>query len=147
MVDNMLASLLLPTVHFGEVEVATDDIIEFVAPLPPFMAQRQYVLLADPAEEPFHWLQSVEQPALALVVAPYEAVMSQSPPSLSPTHRAELGMQDDEVPETYLVISLGASPAEATANVLAPLYICRRTRRARQIITGADAGLARVPLF
>lgn len=147
MVENMLASLLLPTVHFGEVDIAADDVIEFVLPLPPFMAQRQYVLLADPAEEPFQWLQSVEQPALALVVAPCETLRGEPPPPLPHSYRAELGLGDDERPEVYLVVSLGATPAEATANMLAPLYVCRRTHRGRQVITGADPGLARVPLF
>lgn len=147
MVNEMPTSLLVPTVHFGEVDVAESQVIEFVTPLSPFMAQRQYVLLSDPQEEPFLWLQSVEEPALALVVAPYQALMDEAPPPLPHSCHSDLALQPGELPEVYLVVSLGSTPAEATANLLAPLYVCRRTQRGRQIITGSDSNSARMRLF
>lgn len=147
MVNTLSTARRVPTVHFGEVEITPEQVIAFVTPLPPFIAQREYVLLADPQEEPFQWLQSVEEPALALVVAPYEALIGQPPPPLPHPCRSELGLRRDERSEAYLVVSLGETPADATANLLAPLYVCRRTCRGRQIITGAELDLVRVPLF
>ena len=38
--------MLAQTVHFGTIEVWPQDVIEFVAPLPPFAKLRRYMLLA-----------------------------------------------------------------------------------------------------
>lgn len=147
MVMEMQASMLsLQTAHFGEIAVDTDEVIHLLAPLPPFFAQRHYVLLSKPEEAPFVWFQSTEEPALALILAPYEELGSGAPPALSAALREELGLGADDEPEVYAVISLTAEN-QATANMLAPIYLCPATRRGRQVITDADLDLARVPLF
>jgi flagellar assembly factor FliW len=138
--------LILNTPRFGRLEVEEADIVEFVTPLPPF-AGRRYLLLYRPEEEPFVWLQSVEEPALALVLMPYEVISATPPPALTPQLAAELGLAAGEPSEAFVTISLGETAQQATANLLAPVYLCRRTRRARQVIGDGDLSLTRVPLF
>lgn len=130
------------TTHFGRVEVRAEEMIEFVSPLPPFV-ERRFVLLAKAEEAPFQWLQSVEEPALALVVAAYEEVVGEAAPRPSKAVREELGLRADEKAAVYVIISLGARPRETTMNVLAPVYVCEATGRARQVIVGEDLGKAR----
>ena len=98
-----------------------------------------------PEEQPFLWLQSVDQPALAFIVAPHEAVAAAAP-KLTPAQHDELGLGCGEAPEVYVIVSPGADPRLATMNLLAPLYVCRRTGRARQVVTAADVALAHAPL-
>lgn len=141
-----LQPLTVQTVHFGRLQVAPQDVIEFLAPLPPFLKLRRFVLLGKPEEAPFCWLQSLEEPALALVVAPHHSVVAAPPPALLAPLRAELGLRAEEQPEVYVIISLAAEPRETTMNLLAPLYLCRRTGRARQIIVAEDLARTRTPL-
>lgn len=135
----------LPTVHFGWVEANERDVIRFAAPLPPFASQC-YLLLSKPDEDPFLWLQSVDEPALALLVLPYDLATADPVPELAVARRRELGLGEQEAPEVYVVVSLGGEAAEATANLLAPLYVCRTTMRGRQLIGDGDLTLTRTPL-
>lgn len=139
--------LLVHTVHFGSVQVQPEDVIDMVAPLPPFMKLRRFTLLDNPDESPFRWLQSLEEPALALVVAPFATVVGSGAPELTLPLRQELGLGEDEEPDVYVIISLGARAAEATMNVLAPLYVCRSTGNARQVIISENLSLTRAALL
>lgn len=139
--------MLAQTVHFGTIEVWPQDVIEFVAPLPPFAKLRRYMLLARDEEAPFQWLQSLEEPALALVVAPYEVVAGETPPAASQALRKELGLRAGEETQVYVIISLGQEARESTMNLLAPLYVSEGTGLARQVIVGDDLALARTALM
>jgi flagellar assembly factor FliW len=137
----------IATAHFGLVEVREQDFLSFHPGLPPFDDCHLYVLLREEEEEPFLWLQSVEQPALALVVAPCHSVLGEPAPELPQATREQLGLAENEQPEVYLIISLGQTPPETTINLLAPLYVCPRTGRARQVILEGEIELTRVPLL
>jgi flagellar assembly factor FliW len=47
----------------------------------------------------------------------------------------------------YVIICLGERAEETTMNLLAPVFICARTKRGRQIVIEENPALARVPLF
>jgi flagellar assembly factor FliW len=143
--NTQLTQIAVQTRRFGPVVVPEQDMIQFVAPLAPFAGLSSYVLLQDPQEEPFLWLQSVDQPALCFIVAPHKAVAGEAP-ALSAATRAELGLRLDEQPEAYVIISPAKDPRQTTMNLLAPLYLCRRTGLARQLIIEAEPSLARMPL-
>jgi len=144
--NNNGVSLKIATAHLGLAEVREEEVLYFSAGLPPFHDLHSYVLLGKEEEEPFLWLQSVEVRSLALVVAPYQALMAQPAPALAPVLRVELGLLGEEQPEAYVIISLGVTPEETTMNLLAPVYVCRRTGRAEQVILQGELGLTRVPL-
>ncbi len=146
MTNTMTPTTTLRHPRLGLLQIADEDLIHLVAPLPPFMDLHRYVLVPDPEEEPFLWLQAVDQPAVCLVVAPHEDLAGPAPVP-GAALREQLGLQPDEVPEVYVVISLAPDPQQVTMNLLAPLYVCRRTRRARQALREGDVSLARVPLF
>ena len=57
------------TKHFGEIEVAEDQILDFIGGVPGFDGNR-YVLLNSSNEEnsPFVWLQSLDDTNVALVL-------------------------------------------------------------------------------
>ncbi|NPV48498.1 MAG: flagellar assembly protein FliW [Armatimonadetes bacterium] len=135
------------THHSGAVEVSPEQVLHFSPALPPFTRSRRYALLSAAGAAPFLWLQSLDEPALALVVAPYEAVCPQEPPPVPEPARRALGLEPSEAPEAYVVVCLDADPKATTVDLLAPLFVCRRTARARQVILDDDLELARVPLF
>jgi flagellar assembly factor FliW len=144
-----MSNTILTTVespHFGRLEVNEHEVIRLLAPLVPFRAQH-FLLLGKPEETPFLWLQAVDEPVLALVVAPYEVIAGEPAPALQAWRRGELGLAGGEAPEAYLIVSLDRAAGKATVNLLAPVYLCRRTLLARQIIGDGSPELTRVPLF
>lgn len=138
--------MTIQTAHFGAVEIPEEDVIELTEPLPPFMDLYRYALLARSQEEPFLWLQAIDQPALALVLVPYEAVAT-TMPKLSTDDRQGLGLVSDEEPQVYAIVSLGDTAAETTVNLLAPLYLCLSARKARQIVHEGTLALTQAPLL
>ncbi len=94
---------------------------------------REYALLADPAEDPFLWLQVVNDPTLAFLVI--------DPLPLLPGYRPEIGTEDVrslglERPEdaALLCIVTLRGPNDATLNLKGPIVLNRRTLAARQVI-------------
>ncbi len=61
------------TNRFGVVEVANDRVIEFPWGIPGFESVKRYVLI-EYKDGPFQWLQAVDEPSLAFVVCPPEAI-------------------------------------------------------------------------
>ena len=55
----------IQTSRFGNVELDQEDIIEFPEGILGFNSLRKFVLLDDPTDEIFAWLQSCENPAIA----------------------------------------------------------------------------------
>jgi len=133
--------------HFGRVEIEEEQVLHFVQCLPPFSGLLRYLILSRPEEAPFGWLQSTEEPALALVVGPYEEVTGVAAPVLPADIAIELGLSPDETPACHAILSVSANPAETTVNLLAPIYVNCRTLRARQVILNGDLSLTRVPLL
>jgi flagellar assembly factor FliW len=126
---------------------APDEVIHFTQCLPPFVGLHRFVIQGREEEAPFQWLQSVEQPALTLIIALYEELTGEPAPTLPPDLAAELGLEAGDAPLVYVIISPGATPEAATVNLLAPIYLNRRTLRARQVILDGELTLTRVPLF
>ncbi len=135
------------TSHSGIIHLEPAEVLHFSPPLAPFLNSRRYALVAAATEAPFLWLQSLDEPALALVVAPYETACAEPSPALPAHVRQALGLRSDEAPETYVVVCVSADPAATTVNLLASLFVCRRTGRARQVILEGDLSLARWPLL
>jgi flagellar assembly factor FliW len=145
--ESSTEALTVATAHSGLVRVRMRDMLYFATPLAPFLHVRRYTLLGREEEAPFLWLQAVDEPALALVVAPYEAVTGQTPPEARKGLRRALGLQPNEAPEVYVIVCVGADAAATTMNLLAPLYVCRTTRRAQQQVLDAELDLARAPVL
>lgn len=107
----------IATLRFGILRLPAEELLEFPEGIPGFEEQTRWVLL--PVREGLGWLQAVDLPSLAfLVVAPERVVP---------------GAWAD-APGSWAIVTLGATPAEATANLLAPIRIDPRTRQGHQAI-------------
>lgn len=115
------ADLQVTTRRFGLLQVPVDAVIAFPDGLPAFEECRRFALL--PVREGIAWLQSVELPALAFLLA--------RPDRIVPGAWTEL-------PHSWVIITLGGASGNATANLLAPLVIDPVTRQGRQQIAADD---------
>lgn len=94
---------------------------------------KEYLLLADPAEEPFLWLQVSREENLAfLVVAPQPLVPSYKP-EISPEDAAFLGLTSADDAALLSVVTV-RGPNQVTLNLKGPIVLNRCTLVAKQVI-------------
>lgn len=129
----------LVTSNFGEINIPDDNIINFEKGIPGFETNTKYVIINDEDKNsPFCWLQSIEDPGLAFtLVNPYLVHEGYNPKF--PTSQMEKlgeGSQED-----YSVLSIVIIPddiKEIRTNLMAPIVINLKTRKAAQIVTEGD---------
>lgn len=131
--------MLLQTARFGSLEVAVRDLLVFPAGLIGFEDLRAWTLFS---EFPLAWLQSVEDPQIALPLA--------YPFSYVPDYQLRLGSSDcselqlsSEVRPLVLSVAVKHS-LEWTLNLRAPVVIHLAARLGRQVITPDEQPLRHV---
>ncbi|MBL9084039.1 MAG: flagellar assembly protein FliW [Planctomycetales bacterium] len=124
------------TTRFGTLDVAADDLLSFPSGLLGLEECRQWVLLADEADQALGWLQSTSRPELALaVVSPRRFV----PEYRFRTFRGELAQLDLVGPEeAQVLVTVSRHDGELTLNLRAPIIINPSARKGRQVATNDE---------
>ncbi len=130
------ARMQLKTTRFGLVEIQADDVIHFPAGLIGLEHCRQWVLLADSANDALAWLQCITDPEVALaVVSPGRFV----PGYQVRVYRGELApLSLTNVRSAQVLAVVGKSDATLTLNLKAPLVINLERRAGRQVVVNSD---------
>lgn len=117
----------------GPAQVTTDRIIHLPLGLLGFERIKEYVLLSDPSEDPFLWLQARSDASLAFLVLPPQIAVPSYMPSISPEDGAFLGA-GAEGDLTLLCIVTLRGAGKATINLKGPVVLNQRTWVAKQVI-------------
>jgi len=136
----------IATLRFGALEVEEDRVIRFTSGIPPFTDVLHYVLVARTEELPFQWLQAVDDPELAFVVADPLVFFPDYAPAIAPADRQELGLGREEAVQVLVLLVVSRSAGSIMANLLAPVVINPQRQTAKQIVTDGGLDLVRVPL-
>lgn len=124
----------LATARFGEVEIADDQLVTFPEGMPGFRFRR-FALLPDASEPGVEWLQSLEEPGVALVVAdPSLFIPDYTATPRLPEIRA-IVPEGEQVPALAcrVIVRRGAGPDELILNLFAPIFINLERRVAMQV--------------
>ena len=116
------------------------DELRFADGLPGFPASHRFTLVRWGGDESsFSVLRSIDDEDLRFVVVPPGLFFPDYAPVLSDDDAARLGLDDADDAIVLVVVSLGARPEDATANLLGPIVINRHTLSAAQVVlTGQD---------
>jgi flagellar assembly factor FliW len=107
---------------------------------------KEFFLLADPAEEPFLWLQAPEDSTLAFLVVAPQPLIPAYKPEVSPEDVQFLGLRNDADAAVLSIVTVHG-PERATLNLKGPIVLNRRTLVAKQVIpTNAGAFSVQHPL-
>lgn len=126
--------MLIKTSRFGLVELKSEDVLTFNEGLLGFQDLRQFVLLDDPNDDIFAWLQSCELPSIAFPVLEPELFGHRYSVNLNRTDLEALQMKPDQTPAYLNIITIPDDATEMTANVKAPIVINLEKRMARQCV-------------
>lgn len=124
----------LNTRNFGKIEIDEESIIEFPNGIPGFEDGKKYVLINNPDEEnPFQWLQSVDNSDLAFVVInpflvkfDYDIVLPESAIEI-------LKIEDEKDIALYTIVVVPENIEEMTTNLSGPIVINVKERLGKQI--------------
>lgn len=139
--------MLIQTTRFGAVQLQSEDIIEFPEGILGFNDLRKFVLLDDPNDEIFAWLQSCEIPQIAFPVLEPELFTSNYQIVLTKHDLESLGLQKQEKTRAFSIITIPEDATQMTANLKAPVVINIEKRQARQIVLQDNNLAIREPIF
>ena len=135
------------TSRFGAVELAEDDVLIFPEGLLGFADLRKFVLLDDPNDEIFAWLQSCENSGIAFPVLEPELFANGYKVELSKHDFEVLSRQEGDNLRYFTIITIPEDPTQMTANLKAPIVINVRNRNARQCVLQDNNLAIREPIF
>lgn len=122
------------TPRFGEVAFAAEDVIEFPWGLPGFAEMHRFLALSLEEQPNFVWLQSIDKPEIALPAADPWQIFPDYEPKLPPYAVESLGVQNPEDFTILCIVVVTKEAEEMTMNLMAPVIVNLRTRRARQVM-------------
>ena len=129
--------MLVKTKHFGEIELEDSKIITFDEGLIGFEDNKRYTILFNNESKhkgTISWLQSLDEPLLALpVVSPFVA-MADYNPVVDDEVLAPLGELNDENLVILLTLTVPSDLTKMTVNLKAPIIINADTRKGCQAI-------------
>ena len=121
-------------------QVKKENIISMPVGLLGFEQVKKYVLLATPEEEPFMWLQMLDNPGQGFLVVPPVAVVPSYAPDIAQADVDTLGINspDDAIILNIVTVRNG----ETTVNLKGPIVVNRNTLVAKQCIPTNVAAFA-----
>lgn len=127
--------MTIQTKHFGEIEVTDDDVLEFIGGVPGFDGTK-YVILNNSNQEnnPFVWLQSMEDPNIALVLVNTFMLYPDYAPDVDDELLKDLQFSQREELVVFNVMVIPEKVEEMTVNLKAPIIINNTNHKAIQVI-------------
>jgi flagellar assembly factor FliW len=130
--------------RFGTLEIPAEAAIEFPLGLIGLGGLRYALLDRNPGSG-FRWLQSLEDPHLALPVVDPRRFFRPFVLTLSAEDRERIGAPDPAAAQVYVTVRTAPDPADTLVNLRAPLVVWER--HGHQVLNAAPGAELRVPLF
>lgn len=137
----------IQTSRFGLIELTNGDLIQFPEGILGFGQLRKFVLLDDPNDEIFAWLQSCEEPGIAFPVLEPEIFTESYEPTLAKSDMVSLELSDQTVHRMFCIVTIPKDPTQMTANLKAPVVVNIEKRVARQCVLQDNSLAIREPIF
>ena len=139
--------MTIQTIRFGTVTITADDIIHFPEGLLGFNELHRFVLLDDPSDEIFAWLQSCEESGIAFPLLEPELFAANYKVQLTKHDVEVLALKPGGPVRSFAIITIPADPTQMTANLKAPIVINLDNRLARQCVLQDNSLAIREAIF
>jgi flagellar assembly factor FliW len=139
----------IQSTRFGTLSVDDERIIDFPSGLLGFPEHRRFALIQTGEENYFFWLQSVDEPNLAFVVADPGIFFKGYEVPLRDETRQELQLGAEEGAERFLQVFVICNKVGEwlTGNLLGPLVVNAGNRLAQQVVLTEKKWTTRQPLL
>jgi flagellar assembly factor FliW len=126
--------MLIHTINFGDLDIAEDKVITFKEGLPGFPQIHRFVALELEELKPFQYLQSLDDPPIALFVINPFLVDPSYEFRLADSDMEDLKSNNSAELAVYTVATIPEDPSQATLNLMAPIVINEKARLGKQVI-------------
>lgn len=128
--------MLIKTRCFGEINLDEDKIITFETGLMGFEEYKKFTILynIEEGKTRISWLQSIEEPNLALPMISPIYIMDDYNPTVEDEVLKPLGELSEENIVLFLALTVPSNVKKMTANLKAPIVINADTKKGCQII-------------
>ena len=145
-VDTADREITVDLPRFGTCTYREDEVLTFPWGLPGFGSLRRFIALNHDGQTKYLWLQSLDEPSVAIPVADPWQCFADYAPQLPPYAQSSLELRNPEDFVTLCVVVAPAGGAEMTMNLLAPVIVNLRTRTGRQITLETGGYSVRTPM-
>ena len=139
--------MIIETSRFGQIELNSEDLIDFPEGILGFSGLRHFVLLDDPNDEIFAWLQSCENPSIAFPVLEPELIFTPYKVNLTKSDAAGIRLNAGQKTRSFAIVTIPADITQMTANMKAPIVINVEGRVARQCVLQDNSLSIQDPIF
>ncbi len=139
--------MLIVTTRFGQVEIEEQDSLSFPEGVLGFQSLKKFVILNDPTDDIFAWLQSCEAPEIAFPVLEPELFASNFNVQLSKADYEHLKMTEMKGAKIFCIVTIPDDPTKMTANMKAPVIINLSQKIARQCVLQDNSLAILEPIF
>lgn len=133
----MMDSIQTTTVdlpRFGTLEYAETDVIEFPWGLPGFSNHRRWLLLTLETQPGYIWLQSLDDSKVAIPTAEPSMIFEHYEPKLPAYCFVALDIENADDFALLGVVVVTENAEEMTMNLMAPIVVNMKARKARQVM-------------
>jgi flagellar assembly factor FliW len=146
MTAAMESQTSLKTTRFGEIPFDNAEVVEFAWGVPGFANLRRFVALSTDDQPEFIWFQSIEDAAVALPTADPWVWFAEYEPRLPAYAVAALELDQPDDYTVLCVVDPASERGQMTMNLLAPIVVNLKTRKARQIMLEGSRYGVRTPV-
>lgn len=140
--------MVIHTSRFGAVHITAEDVFQFPEGLLGFNELHRFILLDDPSDEIFAWLQSCEEPGIAFPLLEPELFAGAGfQVQMAKNDLEALKNPPKEDIRVFSIITIPQDPTQMTANLKAPIVINVNKRLARQCVLQDNSLAIREPIF
>ena len=132
--------------RFGACTYRESEVLSFPWGLPGFASLHRFLALSLEGQEKFIWLQSLDDPSIALPTGDPWLIFPDYEPKLPPYATGSLDLQLPEDFVTLCVVVVSPGAAEMTMNLLAPIIVNIRTKVGRQVALETGGYSVRTPI-
>ena len=137
----------IQTTRFGQVSLQNEDVLQFPEGILGFSDQKRFVLLDDPTDDIFAWLQSCDDSAIAFPVLEPELFTVQYKTTLTKADLEGLKIVASAPVRYFCIVTIPEDPTKMTANLKAPIIVNIKDRIARQCVLQDNNLAIREPIF
>jgi len=132
--------------RFGTCAYRANDVLQFTWGLPGFTHLRRFLALSLAGQEHFVWLQSIDDPTIALPLTDPFAIFDDYAPKLPASALESLEVRNPDDFVLLCVVIVTKDAAEMSCNLLAPVIVNLRSRVGRQVTLEGSSYSVKMPI-
>jgi flagellar assembly factor FliW len=135
------------TTRFGTIEISESDVFTFKEGLMGFSHLHKFVLLDDPNDEIFAWLQSCENAGIAFPMLEPELFSASYNPTITKSDLLAVELLAKTEARMFTIITVPDDATLMTANLKAPIVFNVKQKIAKQVVVQENDYQIKFPIF